>query len=342
MEAANPKISIVIPVFNEEEVLPLLYQRLCQLAERLPLGWEWIFVNDGSRDNTYPLLQRLAQQDTRVKVLHFSRNFGHQIAITAGIDFTHGEAVVVMDADLQHPPEVIPELYAIYEQGYDVVYARRRVRQGESWFKIGSAAFFYWFMQKFIHRQLPQNVGDFRLMSRRVVEALRYLPEKHRFYRGLVTWSGFKQTAYDFDCKPRAAGKSKYSLGKMLRFALDAIFSFSYMPLRVAGFLGLGMVFLSFIYLLWQLYNHFCLHDTIRGWTSIITLLIVLHGVTLVCIGLLGEYTGRIYEEIKHRPLYIVQEMANLDCHPGRGFTGGVVVSGPTSHVADRTPQPPE
>lgn len=334
MEKSEPRpaISVVIPVFNEEDVLPLTYARLCQLAERLPVTWEWLFINDGSSDRTYDLLRELAQRDRRVKVLHFSRNFGHQIAITAGVDLADGDTVVIIDADLQDPPELIIEMYELYRQGYDVVYAQRKSRLGETWFKKNSARFFYWMMKTFVHKKLPENVGDFRLMSRAVVEAMRYFPEKARFYRGLVCWSGFRQTSIQFDRQERAAGKTKYPFYKMLRFACDAAFAFSYMPLRIASGVGLLMILLSLLYLAYIFYLYLFVHSAVRGWTSLVALVIILQGMMLMFIGLLGEYIGRIYEEVKQRPLYIVQQTHNLPVIPGRLPSGGVLISQHAGH----------
>ena len=317
-----PEISLIIPVFNEAEVVLLLYARLCQVASQLDVTWEWLFVNDGSSDNTGALLSGLAEQDRRVKILTFSRNFGHQIAITAGVDLAQGNAVVIIDADLQDPPELILDMYALYQRGYDVVYARRKLRHGENWLKLLTARGFYWFMKHFVYHGLPENVGDFRLMSRAVVHTMRYFPEQHRFYRGLVAWSGFKQTAIEFDRLGRAAGQTKYSLLKMMRFALDATVSFSYKPLRIAPWLGLFIVLAALFYGGHRLWSA---HPPGSIEIYLILSLAMLQGMTLIAIGLLGEYIGRISENVKHRPLYIIQEITNLNHPVGQLPTGGVI-----------------
>lgn len=319
------ELSLIIPVFNEEAVIQLLYENLCTLAEKLPVEYEWIFVNDGSQDQTLFLLHNLAQQNSRVKIVNLSRNFGHQIAITAGVDFATGNAVVIMDADLQDPPHVIENMYQLYLQGYDVVYARREHRSGESWLKLKTASCFYLFMRKMVHHQLPQGVGDFRLMSKRVVTAMRYFPERHRFYRGMVTWSGFRQTAVSFSRPARAAGTTKYSWLKMSKFATDAILSFSYLPIRIAILLGMLLILLPLLYFIDNLFLHIFWRATVKGWSSLIGLLIIFQGITIVFIGLLGEYIGRIYEEVKRRPLYIVSDTINLPRMNTEQASGGII-----------------
>lgn len=319
-------LSLVIPVYNEEDVIPALYERLCSLAERMNLAMEWVFVNDGSSDGTLARLLVFAHRDSRVKVVNLSRNFGHQVAVTAGMDLVRGEAVVIMDADLQDPPELIQGMYERFLEGYDVVYAKRRQRKGEGWFKRVSARVFYWVMRKTVHRELPANVGDFRLMSRAVVDVLRLLPERHRFMRGLVTWIGFRQTAVEFDRPARAAGKTKYPFWKMMWFALDAITSFSYVPLRLSIIVGLLVELLALLFLCYNIYLYFFTQRLVQGWTSIIGLLTLLMGALMIAVGALGEYVGRIHEEVKRRPLYIVSDTVNLECRPGGLPSGGVVV----------------
>lgn len=312
-----PKLlSLIFPVFNEEQVLPLLQQRLLTLAPKFPCPAEFIFVNDGSRDGTARFLVHWAKQDKRVKVLQFSRNFGHQAAVTAGLDHARGEALVIMDADLQDPPELVLEMLELYQQGYDVVYAQRQRRDGETLFKKLTAKGFYWLMRKFIHRDLPMDTGDFRLLSRDVAEAFRGIREGHRFVRGLVAWLGFQQTAVLFDRPPRPAGETKYSVWKMSRFAWDAIISFSRMPLSFAAALG-SVTFLGGCLMgVYALYRKLVIHDSVPGWPTLVILQCLIGGVLLLCVGVLGEYVGRIYEEIKRRPLYIVKNTMNLGTSP--------------------------
>jgi dolichol-phosphate mannosyltransferase len=305
-------ISLVLPVYNEQEVLPLLLPRLLALAGQLPCAVEIIFVNDGSRDRTGMLLAQAAASRPEVKVIEFSRNFGHQAAITAGTDFASGDAVVVMDADLQDPPELVLAMVEQYALGHDVVYAQRTARHGETRFKRATAAVFYWLMRRLVHEDLPENTGDFRLMSREVVAALRQLREQHRFMRGMVTWVGFRQVALPFERPPRAAGHTKYPLRKMLAFAWRAITSFSGIPLQLALYGGIALILLALGYAGWAVYKTMVLGETPRGWTSLVCLQVGLSGITFLILGLVGDYIARIYEEIKGRPLYIVRGLANI------------------------------
>jgi dolichol-phosphate mannosyltransferase len=306
-------ISIVVPVFNEEAVVPLLLPRVRALLEQLPAKAEVIFVDDGSRDRTGELLAAAAAEDMRIKVLEFSRNFGHQIAITAGTDFASGDVVVIMDADLQDPPEVVLEMIRKYQDGYDAVYGRRTVRHGESWFKRATARCFYWIMRKAVHQELPDNAGDFRLVSRQVADAFRQLRERHRFVRGMVTWLGFQQTAVDFERPARAAGETKYPLRKMLGFAWRAVTSFSGLPLRIGLAVGVLMMLAAFVYAGYAVFVALVMRDAVPGWASLVCLLVGLSGMIITMLGLIGDYVARIYEELKARPLYIVRSMRNLD-----------------------------
>ncbi|HSQ68146.1 MAG TPA: glycosyltransferase family 2 protein [Polyangiaceae bacterium] len=309
---ARPTLSLVLPIYNEEAVIPELHKQLQAFLKELAVDTEVVFVNDGSRDASLPLLRDLVKQDARYRVLSFSRNFGHQTAITAGVDHARGKAVVVMDADLQDPPQVVIEMMAKWREGYDVVYGKRRVRAGETFFKKVSAKIFYRLFAAMIPIEVPLDTGDFRLMSRRVVVALRELREAHRFVRGMVAWIGFKQTAVIYDRPGRFAGETKYPLRKMLRFAIDGITSFSVVPLRLATWLGVTMSVLSVLYAIWAMIVHFGLHGTVPGWTATVVLIALLSSVQLLMIGILGEYVGRIYEEVKRRPLYVVGERLNL------------------------------
>lgn len=307
----RPELSLVIPIYNEEEVLPQLEARLEQLLAALALDCEVVFVDDGSKDESLRILREMAQRERRYRVASFSRNFGHQRAITCGMDLARGKAVVVMDADLQDPPEVILEMVARWREGYDVVYGRRRSRAGETAFKLFTAKVFYRLFAAMIPIEVPLDAGDFRLMSRRVVQTLRNLRETHRFVRGLVSWVGFKQIAVEYDRDARAAGTTKYPLRKMLAFAFDGIASFSIVPLRAASYAGVAVGLFGVVVMLWAIVS-WMLGRTIQGWTTIIILLSFLFSVQLIIIGVLGEYVGKIYEEVKRRPLYIVAEKINF------------------------------
>ena len=309
-------LSFVIPMYNEAEVLPVLIPRLEQLAATLPCAVEWVVVNDGSRDGTANLLAAWAARDKRLKLVDFARNFGHPAALTAGLDHASGDAVVIMDADLQDPPEIVVDMLARYREGYDIAYAQRTKRHGETAFKVATAAAFYWIMRAFIHRDLPANSSDFRLMSRPAVDALGHLREGQRFLRGMVTWIGFPQVAVPFERPSRAAGTTKYSTRKMVAFAWDAILSFSKLPLRLATYFGfltfvVGMIYGARVFIHALLYR-----DLVPGWATTVVLITLLGGAILVCLGMIGEYVGRIYEEIKQRPIYIVRRRMNIDAAP--------------------------
>ena len=304
----GPLLSLVLPVFNEEEVIPALLERLATLLERLPLRTEVIFVDDGSIDGSARLLREAVQRDPRLRLLSLSRNFGHQPAITAGLDHANGDAVVVMDADLQDPPEVVAELVARWQQGFDVVHARRRRRAGETWMKLVTARAFYRLFAALSPVPTVSDSGDFRLMSRRVVLAMRSLEESHRFLRGLVAWVGFRQTVVEYDRPERPAGRTKFPFTRMTRFAMDGITSFSTAPLRLATYLGLLVGLVAVGVAVWAAWDHFVAHRTIQGWTSLIVVVSLIGAVQFVLIGIVGAYVGRIYEEVKRRPLYIVSE----------------------------------
>jgi dolichol-phosphate mannosyltransferase len=297
----------VVPVFNEEEVLDLLVSRLRALLDGLSRGGEVWFVNDGSTDRTGELLVAAHVADPRLKAVEFSRNFGHAAAITAGLDQASGEVVVLMDADLQDPPELVPEMIDLYRRGFDVVHAQRGSRKGESALKRASAWLFYRLMRAATGGGLPVDVGEFRLMSREVVDALRSLHERHRLVRGLVSWVGFSQTTLSFERPPRAAGRTKFPLSRMVRLAIDALTSFSAMPLKLATFLGFLAFLLGCGYAAYAVYVGYILGLGVPGWTSLVILNIMFSGVILVCLGLVGEYVGRIFEEVKGRPLYVVR-----------------------------------
>jgi len=305
----TPLLSVVIPCFNEEEVIGETMKRLQVFSEGLvDLRVEFIFVDDGSRDRTRDLLRGYAALDQRIRVLGFARNFGHQIAVTAGIDAALGDAVVLIDADLQDPPEVVHEMIAKWRAGYDVVYGTRTDRPGESAFKLATARAFYRLLNQLSDVPIPLDTGDFRLMSRPVVETLKAMPERDRFVRGMVSWVGFRQTALPYRRAERFAGESKYPLGKMVRFATDGILSFSIKPLQVSITLGLLAALLSLSGIAYALYLRVFTSVWVEGWTALMIAVLFLGGVQLVCVGILGEYIGRIYNEVKRRPLYVVQD----------------------------------
>jgi dolichol-phosphate mannosyltransferase len=304
-------ISVVIPVFNEEDSLPELFKRLSSLNDSRPddYQFEFLLVNDGSSDDSLNLILNQVEKHSSFKVLSFSRNFGHQAALLAGITYAKGDAVVAMDADLQDPPEIIHELIAQWESGSDVVYAERRQRNGESIFKKASAAMFYGLIDWLSETDLPRNVGDFRLMDRRIVNLLIDLPEKSLYLRGLVAWVGFKQTSVLYDRDSRYAGETKYSLNKMVNLATDALISFSERPLRIVTRLGFLVTMAAFLLLGFFLITYIWGSDNqVHGWLSMIFAVLFLGGIQLICLGIVGEYISRIYRESKGRPLFIVDE----------------------------------
>jgi dolichol-phosphate mannosyltransferase len=307
-------LSVVIPIFNEEANISELHRRLTALLApmHLPGGYELIFVNDGSRDGSLPQLLRLAGQDPgHVRYLSFSRNFGHQIAVTAGLDRAEGEAVVIIDADLQDPPELIPALYAKLQEGYEVVYAKRRSRQGESAAKKLTAKLFYRLLRAMTNVEIPVDTGDFRIMSRKVVLALRQMPEQNKFLRGQISWIGYRQTYLEYDRAERAGGVTGYTYAKMLRFALDGITAFSDVPLKVATVSGFLVSGIAGLLILYTLYERFITRQYQPGWASLMVSILFLGGVQLIAIGIIGEYLARLGANVRQRPLYIVSE-ANL------------------------------
>jgi dolichol-phosphate mannosyltransferase len=309
-------LSLVIPVFNEVEVLPLTLAALTRTLSRIDCVYEIIFVDDGSVDGSTALIRAAAESDSRIKLLGFSRNFGHQAAVTAGLDFAAGDAVVVMDSDLQDTPELLPEMVELYRQGYDVVSPQRVSRKTDSLFKRWTASAFYWLMRKAVDARVLPEVGDFRLFSREAALAIRAFREQHRFMRGLVAWLGLREALVPFERRPRAAGETKYPVSKMVRFAWTAISSFSAMPLRVTTGCGLILTAFGALYALASAYQTLVLHATTPGWTSIISLQLLFSGMILAVIGLLGDYVARIYDEIKHRPLYVINGYSNIGGAP--------------------------
>lgn len=304
-------LSVVVPVYNEADNVGELLHRITQVVRGLsepPADYEVILVDDGSRDATFEKLQAAAHDDPHLRIVSLSRNFGHQIAATAGLDAARGDAVVLMDGDLQDPPELIDEFLVKFRQGYDVVFATRRRRAGESRFKLFTAALFYRTIRRLTNVSIPVDTGDFRLMSSRVVVALRNSRERHRFIRGLVSWVGFRQTGIEYDRAERFSGSSKYPVSKMFKFALDGITAFSEIPLRLATWFGFVVSIVGFLVALYEVGLHVFTGYNLPGYTSTIFAILFLGGVQLITIGILGEYVGRIYDEIKGRPLYLVAE----------------------------------
>lgn len=318
MRAADPLLSAVIPVYDEEDVLPLLRERLEKVLGGLGVRWEVVFVDDGSRDGTVRLLSEMAAKDPRWRAVVLSRNYGHQVALTAGLDHARGDVLAVLDADLQDPPELIATMLEKWREGYDVVYGQRARRDGESALKLLTARVFYRLLRSLSGVDIPPDVGDFRLMDRKAVEALKRMPERSRFVRGMVAWCGFRQCPVVFDRPARAAGVTKYPWMKMARFAADAIFSFSVVPLRLATLAGLLVMAAGVLEILRTLYLRFVLGGIVPGFTSIFISVLFLGGLNLVVLGILGEYIGRIYVESKGRPLYFVQELLTGPEQPGR------------------------
>ncbi len=305
-------LSIIIPVYNEIESLPDLMARLGPAAAGTGWEYELIFVDDGSSDGSGRLLDEMAGADRRIKILKFSRNFGHQAAVTAGLDFAMGDAVAVMDADLQDPPELLPEMLRLMQQGYEVVSAQRQTRPGDGLWKRSTAAAFYWFMRRFIDQRLAADVGDFRLFSRTAVLAIRQFREQHRFMRGLVAWLGLKEVIVPFQRESRARGTTKYPLLKMLQLAWTAVSSFSALPLRLSTTIGSLVTLFGVGYLLFSLFSAMIAKTTIQGWTSLVCLQIIFSGTILMAVGAVGSYVARIYEESKQRPLYVIAETGNI------------------------------
>lgn len=306
-------LSIVVPCFNEERVIDETFRRLCSVFPQIDMETEAIFVNDGSKDNTMNKLRNIASQSQNVKVLGFSRNFGHQIAITAGMDYAKGDAVVVIDADLQDPVEVIVQMVDKWKQGFDVVYGKRIQRKGETLFKRVTAKLFYKLLNKLTDDAIPADVGDFRLIDRKVLNALKSMPERARYVRGLVAWLGFRTASVEFVREPRFAGETKYSLLKMLKLAVDGIVSFSYKPLRLASFLGGLTSLFSFVYLAYVIYCRFFTNNTVLGLASTMAVLLFFNGIILIVLGIIGEYIARIYDEVKGRPLYVIDDSIGIN-----------------------------
>lgn len=307
------KYSVVIPLYNEEEVLRESYKRLKSVMDSVGEAYELVFVNDGSRDKTPQIARDICLEDKNVRLIDFSRNFGHQVAITAGMDFAGGEAIIVIDADLQDPPEVIPLMIDKWKEGYEVVYGKRAKRKGETWFKKVSAKLFYRLLSSMTTVDIPVDTGDFRLIDRKVCDVLSSLKEKNRYVRGLVSWAGFNQCAVEYVRDERFAGETKYPLKKMLRFALDGITSFSYKPLKFATYAGFSLSIGGFLYLIFVIIQRLSGAVMEAGWASLLAVSLFFNGVVLIMLGIIGEYIGRIYDESKDRPLYILREKVGFE-----------------------------
>ena len=309
------KVSVIIPVYFEEEVVSECYKRLKEVFTNLEkYEYEFIFVDDGSRDRTLEILEKIAYVDKNVKIISFSRNFGHQAAVQAGLKASIGDAVVIIDSDLQDPPEIIVKMLELWENGNDVIYAKRKVREGESRFKVFSAKMFYKVLNNLSDFSIPKDTGDFRLADRKVIDVINSLPEHDKFYRGLFSWVGFKQVPLEYDRKERFAGKTKYPLNKMIKLAKDGIFSFSTKPLKFVNRLGIISIIISICILIYSLISFaFNLNSLTPGWTSIMVTITFFAGVQLISLGMIAEYIGRIYEKSKGRPVYIINKKVNFE-----------------------------
>jgi polyisoprenyl-phosphate glycosyltransferase len=301
-------LSVIVPCYNEQDVLRATHERLTSVLAGMSLDYELVFVNDGSRDDTQLILTELQLVDPHVRVLLFSRNFGHQIAVTAGLEEASGDAVVIIDADLQDPPEVIPQMVQLWRDGNDVVYGLRTDRQGESKFKLWTAKIFYRLINRLSETKMPFDAGDFRLLDRRVVEVINAMPERARFLRGMVSWAGFRQVSLPYERAARQAGTTKYPLTKMVHFAMDGIISFSLVPLKLAIWSGFLAIWIAVAGIILAIIDRLTEKNIARGWASLFVAVLFMGGVQLVSLGIIGEYLGRIYTEVKRRPLYVVQE----------------------------------
>jgi len=308
------KISLIIPMYCEEQVLEECYKRVKIVLEKLDnYQYEMIFIDDGSVDSTLQKLEELAKEDKNVKIISFSRNFGHQAAVTAGLKEVTGDAVVIIDSDLQDPPELIPDMIKYWEQGNDVIYGKRTVRKGESAFKLLTAKMFYKILNALSDVEIPKDTGDFRLVDRKVVDTINDLPEHNKFLRGLFSWVGYKQYAYEYERQERYAGKTKYPLKKMLKLSSDGIISFSRRPLKLVGGLGVVSIIISIAILIYALISYACkLNNLSAGWTSLMVAITFLSGIQLIYLWIISEYIGRIYDEAKGRPQYIINKKINL------------------------------
>ncbi len=304
----NPRYSIIAPVYNEVESLPVLHKRMMETMEKTGESWELVLIDDGSRDGSTDIIRELARQDARIRPVIFARNFGHQIAVTAGLDYSRGDAIVIIDADLQDPPEVILEMIEKWKEGFEVVYAIRVEREGETWFKKTTASLFYRLIYRITDVKIPLDTGDFRLMDRKVVNVMNNMRERHRFLRGMSSWIGFKQVGLPYRRAARFAGVTKYPFSKMLKLALNAVTSFSYFPLQLATYIGFLSAGISILAIPIVVIGRLTGTEAFLGQATTLIAVLFLGGVQLISLGILGEYIGRIYDEVKGRPLYIVRE----------------------------------
>lgn len=312
--ATRKKISLLIPVYNEQEVLRHLYERISKLAgETTKYDFEFLFVNDGSRDNTLEMIKKYAEDDNRISYLNLSRNFGKETAMIAGLDHVTGDATVIIDADLQDPPELVPRMISYWEEGYDDVYARRKSRAGESWFKKATSEMFYKILQKSTSIPIQQDTGDFRLLSKRCVEALTKFRESQRYTKGMFSWIGYKKKEILYDRDARAAGETKWNYAKLTNFAIDGITSFTTAPLRISSVLGVLVSIVAFIYILYLVIRTMFFGTDLAGYPSMMAVILFLGGVQLLSLGVIGEYIGRIFNETKNRPLYLIEEYHQSD-----------------------------
>lgn len=309
------KISIVIPMYFEEKTVEQAYKRTKEVFEKLEkYSYEIICIDDGSKDNTLPIIEKIANIDSNVKVISFSRNFGHQAAITAGLKYTTGDAVVIMDCDMQDPPELIPEMIELWEAGNDVIYAKRKIRKGENKFKLYTAKMFYKLLNGISEIKIPEDTGDFRLADRKVIDVINELPEHNKYLRGLFTWVGFKQVPIEYERQERFAGKTKYSLSKMIKLASDGITSFSKKPLKILGGFGALAIIASILLFIYAIISYvFELNSLMPGWTSIMITITFFGGLQLISVWLMSEYIGKIFDESKNRPEYIIAKKINID-----------------------------
>jgi glycosyltransferase involved in cell wall biosynthesis len=305
-------ISVIIPIFNEEKNIQNLYDRLSQVMQNLGVTYELIFVNDGSKDASIGLIKVLSKKYQEVKYIDFSRNFGHQIAVTAGLDKTSGDAVVIIDADLQDPPELIAKMYQKRKEGFEVIYAKRKNRKGESFLKLLTAKAFYRILAKMTAISIPVDTGDFRMIDKKIVEVLREMPEKSKYLRGQISWVGFNQTFVEYDRQERQAGATGYTYRKMLHFALDGITAFSDVPLKVVTYFGFMVSIIAFFVAIYALFAKFVWENSVPGWTSLMIAILFIGGIQMIAIGIIGEYLSRMNHNIRNRPLYIIRD-SNLE-----------------------------